>query len=434
MISDQAISVTIPADVAWVPLVQAAAENGTGVFALASDKALRLTMAVEELLVHLAEALPGEAVTFTIRPGSTYVAVDAEFASVGIDLSVLNITSSPGDSGQDVFATMPLLLASRMTDGFHVESLPGKTRITLQVDRVYPEIDVQTVERRDVRGDLLIVPASEPAVIREACIAAHGLYPARQLPVWLRTPGRVADMAAAGEIDILLALDASNAVCGMVCWEMPSDQSAAFYGPYTFTGDTSVPGLLMEAMVVALGRTSAKIVYSNVATGDASQYGFELLGEVEYSSPDGSSAPLPVWFRELREDFGASVRVHADIVPFLEEQYERHVLMRDIRITEDMGERVAGKSVFSTRLSRELREAVLKPVLNGADTAENLRRHVDALRAENFRNIFFNVDLSSGWQGALCGDLLATGFIPALLLPHGGQSDVVMFRYVEPSA
>jgi hypothetical protein len=71
-------------------------------------------------------------------------------------------------------------------------------------------------------------------------------------------------------------------------------------------------------------------------------------------------------------------------------------------------------------------------MLNGMDNAENLERHLAALRKEGYQNIFFQVDLSSGWQAALGGDLLAMGFTPAMLLPHGGQSDVVMFQYVEP--
>lgn len=434
MTLNQAVAITVPADVAWVPLVQAAAENGTRVFGLGPEKAPRLTMAVEELLVHLAASLPGEAVTITIRPGSTHVAVDAEFGAAETDLSVLNLTSAPGDDEHDMLTTMPLLLASRMTDGFHVERLRGKTTITLTVDRVYPEVAASAPARRAVRGEPAIDSATDPALIMEACSAARGLYPPHMLPPWFTTPGKVADMAAAGELVVLLAQDASNALCGMLCFEMPHRESAAFYGPYSLAEGTGVSAALMEALVVAVGRTPAKIVHSNIATEDVSQYGFEPLAEVAYTAPDGTTFRLPVWFRQLQEDFGTSVRVHADMAPFLQEQYEKHLLMRDIRIIEDTGERVASKSVFSTQLSRELNEATLKPLLNGSDIANNLRRHVQVLRKEGYRNIFLTVDLSSGWQGALCGDILASGFTPALLLPHGGQSDVVMFQYVEPSA
>jgi hypothetical protein len=135
----------------------------------------------------------------------------------------------------------------------------------------------------------------------------------------------------------------------------------------------------------------------------------------------------------LREDFGASVWAHGDLIPYLEKKYDEHVVMRTIRPTADMGERVVDASVFSTRLSRELSEVVLRPMLNGNDNAVNLKRHVETLCTEGFKNIFFFIDLSLGWQAALGADLLANNFIPALLLPHGGQSDVVMFQYVEPS-
>jgi hypothetical protein len=429
------VSITIPADVAWAPLTQAAAESGARVFGLSPDKSLRLTMGVEELLLYIADTLGGKEMTLTIRPGSTFVAAEVAFESAGTDLSALNITGAAAADDQDVFSAMPLLLASRMTDGFHVERVKGLTRISLRVDRVYPEVDASPADRRDVRGELSVEPAPEAAMIKDACALALGLYPPHLLPVWFRTPGKVADMAAAGEIDILLALDESGTICGMICRETPSDASAAFYGPYSFAGGDDVCARLVEKLVMDLGRTSAKIAFSHIATEDMSRHGFEHLAEVRYLSADGGGAfSLPVWFRQLREDFGASVWAHADMVPFLEKLYDDHALMRDIRVTGDMGERVADASVFSTRLSRQLSEAVLKPLLNGVDNALNLKRHVEALRTEGFRNIFFHVDLSSGWQAALGGDLLANGFIPALLLPHGGQSDVVMFQYVEPSA
>jgi hypothetical protein len=434
MIFDQSVSITIPADPAWVPLAQAAAENGARVFDLAPAKMLRLTMGVEELLLHLAGTLPGREISITIRAGSTFVAVEAEFESVGTDLSALNITASAGGDGHDMSAAMPLLLASRMTDGFHVERFKGKTRILLKVDRVYPEIKAPPAVRRDVHGELSIVHASEPAMIMDACTATRGLYPPHQIPVWFKTPGKVADMVAAGEINMLFGVDASDAICGMICWEAPSEGSAAFFGPYSLADAKAVSGRLMEEMTMTLGRTSAKIVFSNIATEDMSQHGFERLGEVKYHAAEGDGASvLPVWYRQLREDFGASVWAHGDLVPYLEKKYDEHVLMRDIRPTGNMGERVADASVFATRLSRELSEVVLRPMLNGNNNAVNLKRHVETLRREGFKNIFFFIDLSLGWQAALGADLLANNFIPVLLLPHGGQSDVVMFQYVEPS-
>lgn len=322
-----------------------------------------------------------------------------------------------------------------MTDSFHVERLAGKTKITLKVDHVYPEIAVHASERRNVQGELSFASTTEPTMLAEACTAARFFYPVHQVPTWFKIPGKVADMVAAEEIEILLAVDAAGAVCGMICWETPSNESASFFGPYTFSQDTTVPGKLMEAMLVKLGRSPAKIVFSNIATEDIAPYGFERLGKIEYHRPDGNGSNLlPVWFRPLREDFGASPRVHADLIPFLETQCDKHALMRDIRQTEDTGERISNASVFSTKLTRELSEASLQPLLNGIDNNHNLKRHVETLRKEGIKNIFFTIDLAFAWQGALGGDLLANDFVPQILLPHGGQSDVVIFQYVQPSA
>jgi hypothetical protein len=425
----------VPADAVWVSLAQKAAEHGAGVFGLPSAKALRLTMGVEELLLYLAQAIPGQDVRITISGRSTHVAAEFEFASEGMDLSALNITSGAAHDEDDIFVSMPLLLASRMTDGFSVERMGERTRIALRVDRVYQEVEPGPGVRREVRGAVSVIPAPEAAVMVDACARVCGLYPVHLVPVWFRTPGKVVDMVDSGEMGFLVAVDESGATCGMICWETPSKESVAFYGPYTFTESPDVSRLLVEELVRTVGRTSVKVVFSHIATEDLSGHGFEPLARVTYYAATGEApSVLPIWYRHLREDFGASVWAHPDLVPFLEERYDELVLMRDIRPTSGMGERVNDASVFSTKLTRELNEAVLRPMLNGVDNAENLERHLAALRKEGYQNIFFQVDLSSGWQAALGGDLLAMGFTPAMLLPHGGQSDVVMFQYVEPAA
>jgi len=126
---------------------------------------------------------------------------------------------------------------------------------------------------------------------------------------------------------------------------------------------------------------------------------------------------------------GASVWAHPSMVDFLEEVYREHVLMRDIRETDGQGETLPERSVFSARLQPELSKARLLPMVLGADADECVKHHVAKLSEENYTNIFFRLDLAYGWQAVLGGILMENGFVPKLVLPYGGKSDVVVFQY-----
>lgn len=429
------ISLTVPADSVWVPVIQAAAQNGADVFQLPSAKASRLVMGAEELLLYLSEKLPGKNISLTIRGGSTFVAAEFTFESTDTDLSAMNITTGPNYHDEDELTFMPLLLASRMTDGFHVERLHRHTMVTLKVDRIYPLIPPTPTKPHSIRGSVTITPTSDPAELMAACSATTALYSNHLVPFWCKTPGRVVDMVTSGELNVLVAKDDGGAICGMICWESPSKESIAFYGPYSFTEGKRPTSQLVESMTQVVARTSAKIIYSHISTENLSKYGFERLAAVCFHAPEEASpTALEIWSRQLREDFGIAVWSHPALVPYLERKYDELVLMRDIRPTSDLGERITDRSVFSAKLDRQLSEAILKPMLNGTDNTENLKRHVETLNREGFKNIFFQMDLSSGWQATLGGALLENGFEPVLLLPHGGQSDMVMFQYAPTTA
>jgi len=76
---------------------------------------------------------------------------------------------------------------------------------------------------------------------------------------------------------------------------------------------------------------------------------------------------------------------------------------------------------------------LLRPLLDGADNAANIARHLCVLSGEGYRRILFRIDLAEGWQAALCGDLLEQGCRPSLVLPLAGRSDVLLMEYVQPA-
>lgn len=437
------VRLQLPADAAWAPLAQKAAENGARVFGLDEASTPRLVMAVEELLLYLAHVLPGKEVALAIREGGTHVAAEATFAPLAAfaseaaakELSLFNITAGSADLDSNDPGGMPLLLASRMTDGFHLDQERGTTRISLRVERKYPLVEPGQRGLASCSGELSVIAAPDPALVAEVCVAARGLYPAHLVPVWFATPGKVADMLAAGDLQALFVQDQSGAPCGMICWDQPSPESVSFYGPYSLVHGEEAVSLLLREFLAALGRSPVKTVYGSLVPCSLAAQGFEHLGTVPFHMPQAQQAvALPVWYRQLREDLGATVWSPPELTSFLEQEYARLLLPRDIRVLSQGGQQQAGHSVFATNINHELGEALLRPLLPGADAAQNVAQHVASLRREGLKNILFSIDLSSGWQAELAGPLLASGLAPVLLIPHGGQSDVVIFAYDESAS
>ncbi|MBG0790229.1 MAG: hypothetical protein H0S80_06995 [Desulfovibrionaceae bacterium] len=429
--ADPCIRLHLPAETAWAGLVQAAAEQAGTVFGLDAAKNLRLVHCAEELLLFLASAEAGE-IEAAIRPMATGVEIGFSFASAGVDLSAMNLAAAPKTDGDDGdWDSLPLLLASRMTDGFRIGLDGRRMEIALRVDKAYPEPELLPAQRMPVQGRPVLSACGDAAAIFEACSAIAALYPAHVAPAWCASPGRTADMLRGGELFAVEARDAAGRLCGIIFWQMRSEQSVTFFGPYDFSTDGSVAEALVTALLQTVGRTRARTIFSNLTTEPLGVHGFEPLAELPYLLED-SPAPVmhTVWGRVLQEDFGATVWTHEAFSDFLRDRYDALDMMRDLRPVSDLGEAVPPGSVIDAHLSPGLSEVFLHPVLNGADIGDNLARHVSTLAAAGYKNIFFEIDLAKGWHAAMGGHLRRCGFRPELLLPHGGQSDTLIFRHV----
>lgn len=72
---------------------------------------------------------------------------------------------------------------------------------------------------------------------------------------------------------------------------------------------------------------------------------------------------------------------------------------------------------------------LLRSLWPGADLEANVERHVRFLREDGFLNIFFELDLGVSWNGELIPVLTAQRFLPGILLPFAGHSDLLIFQH-----
>jgi hypothetical protein len=430
MTDQRTITLHLHADPAWIPMVQGMAEQCGTVFGLDHGKALRLTMAVEEILAYLAELTPQAPLELNVTPGASHVDTTFSFAARDADLWAMNITACGADCAVENIQAMGLLLAARMSDGLEVRRDGASVILRLRLDRSYPEMEVLQAERFTPRGEVLFQPALDPSRIKEACALATALYAESMVPQAFRTPGKVVDQILGGELFGAMALDQGGNVCGFMTWSPRSATSVSFCGPYVFTSErTAVARGLTEHLVAAVARTPVSAILSQLPTEDLPQEDFELLGTLPLLAADGTPSPMPIWYRDMREDNGLAVWTHPELEGFLRTAYEKLFLMRDIHAVSHQGEQVAGRSVFATSIQPEASRALLIPMLDGADTSGTLRGHVLLLTSEGYRNILVHLDLAHGWQAAMAPALLENGFQPRVLLPHAGQADVMVLQH-----
>jgi hypothetical protein len=186
---------------------------------------------------------------------------------------------------------------------------------------------------------------------------------------------------------------------------------------------------LVEACLGAIAKSEAVGLLCTYPTNRLPAEFFEELGRLDISSSEGEALELPMFYRHLKEDHGGRVWAHADLKDFLEREYQRLFLAREISLTQDQGEQRPKHSVFAADIDRTVGLAMLRPLWDGSDAADNLARHLTALSREGAGSILLEMDLAHAWQAALAPDLLANGFEPKLLLPYGGDGDLVIFQH-----
>lgn len=425
---DQTVSIRIWASRDWIPLAQAVVEKSCPLFGLDIDRITRLTIAVEEIVMYLADTAPGTEVALELVPGGWQVTASLSFCADHSDLWAMNLYAKPDVAGDPDLRSLGLVLASRMTDRFSIRLEGGMVTLLLHQDLFYPSMEPVSGERLGQQGELTIESDPDSALVKESCIRAMGIYPARYLHHAFFKPGKLADMVDNKDLVMAVALTSTGEPAGTICWQGRFDSSLSFFGPYTFEQGSRCAALLTEHLIQRTARTRARGLFSGRATPELPKTDFEYLGSYGLLS-DGESKALKVWYRHLGEDPGTSIWSHPDLVPFLEETYQRLVLMRHIRTTRELGETLPDRSVLSARLRPELSEALLVPMVGGADMAACLLGHVQTLEEEGYTHIFFQLDLASGWQASLAGAAFKTGFKPRLVLPYGGKSDLVVFQY-----
>ncbi|OPY69241.1 MAG: hypothetical protein A4E63_01844 [Syntrophorhabdus sp. PtaU1.Bin050] len=420
---------------AFTPLVTSFAEESAKAFGLDRNDALKLTLACEEIFTYMcAIDRENKPLTITAGNGVYFVQVRILCGVARFDPGAFNLTTHISAKDEAELEDMGLLIASRSVDRFGIVRSSGDAvEVVLIKEKMYPEAVRGPVEVKPLEAVNILTP--DPETLKLFTRQIVSTYADNLYPPDFRFPGKVVDMVASGEYNALLAVDDKGSIGGGLMWRrrIAGKKMVECYGPYLFNQlpGSGIAEKLIDALIGSISKTDALCLINEYPTPELPKQYFEQLGVVDYYTPDGTAIPWPFYYRFLKEDLGAQVWAHPALEEFLRDQYKTLFFARKIVLTGYGGETRPPHSVLAAQFVRTQQMVFLRPIWDGADASQNISKHIEILRNEGMRIIFFEIDLGYPWQVNFAPALLENGFTPRLILPYAGKADIVIFQYGE---
>lgn len=411
-----------------LPVFLAVVEKSALAFSMAEREAMFLTLAAEEVFNYLVQAgARGESVRMGLSDGGYYIKLDFIFSDRSLNLRAFNLSNRIDLTDENQLDEIGLLIAARTVDRILIEfNKQGSIQLSLIKHKSYPLGQVIESKSAPLNSKLHVAqPGSDDLKLFCQMIPSH--YSAESVPDFFKYPGKLVDMISSGEYQAILAYDEQDHILGGLVWEQNLRKTVEFYGPYCFKDNLEIAEGMIEQCLQDLGHSEAPGIMNRYGEeGLHTQY-FETLGQTRWYHPDGSISERTAIYRQLSEDTGSRVWTHPDLVGFLEKEYRRLYLPRDILTRVSMGEQADPYSVFTAAFDQK--KVTLRVLLAGKDAEENLLKHLQLFKQENYLNIFFELDLGLAWQAEMVPALLASQFKPCLIMPYAGKADVVLFQF-----
>ncbi|MHC1726311.1 MAG: hypothetical protein AB9866_09940 [Syntrophobacteraceae bacterium] len=426
------VQLTVPADESFVQVVTSFVENTSSALGLGRGEALGLTLAAEEVFVHLCRMVLSKGANVAVRcfSGGYYVQADFSFPADELDMRGFNITATVALTDNSDSDQMGLILASRSVDQFRVTRRAGQgLQLSLVKEKAYPQIETPSQLGATQLRSFSVRPPN-PEELSLFALLANVHYESRLLPNELAHPGRLIDMVAGGEYTAAVAAGPKGELGGGTLWRWTGPQAVECFGPYVFDQDqaSAIASALIESCIGDLARSSAVVLINRFPTHEFITEQFEHLGSVTTYGKDCSPTPHDAWFRLMGDDAGSPAWVHSEIQDFVRQQYQRLFLPRDVRVVVQAGERCSLHSVLFSAFDRLQGSVMLYPTWFGEDFGKNLAQHLRFFDKEQIANVFFVMDLGQSWQSGFAPGLLQNGFKPRMVIPYSGTGDLLMFQ------
>jgi len=424
------LRLTMPAAPSMVRVASAFGEQAALAMGLAKPEALKLGLAAEEVFAYLARHTPDtdKAVLEAIDMGYG-VELGMSLPPGSMPSQVFNLTATPSLEDEAGLDQLGLLIAAREVEHFYMD-VAGESGLHLafRKEKAYPRPEAAPPEPVDLSAFSVDDADQHQAKLLALMVPAH--YPVLLYPPFTASPGKMADMVASGELAMALAQDELGNIGGCMMLKALSPLTMEAFGPYIFDQSLAhdMATALTEHCLNRLARTQYLGVVVRCPTEHLPREHFERLGVLMHPQPEGGAEEVPLYYRQLCEDPGARIWCHPRLEPFLKAEYQRLSLPRHLVATVPGGESRPEHSVLGVSINRVSSMCLLRPLVDGRDVGENLRRHLRHLGHEGIADAVFLLDLGQPWAPNLVPDLFEVGFVPRLVMPQGGLSDEVLLQ------
>lgn len=421
-------SLTIAADPGLMPVVATMAEQMGRITGLDDRDALKFRLAAEEIYNYLCyQSKKKRHIRIDFRCYLYHLNMEMTFEFEDFPIDAFNLTSLTSLDSDGVPRETGLLIASRVVDHFDFYRRKQNICIVLTKEKSYPLIGEISLPEVPLLEDFAVREA-ETEEVKLFVHLVHKYHSRYFRPPEFQFPGKVADMTESGQQRCLIAVDKAENIGGGLVLRFTNDKIIDIAGPYSFgeNDEQKIAKALLEEVIRMVAKTHyiGLNIFQPVITLPP-EY-FEVLGTLWIWE---SGREFKVYYRHLREDTGAPVWCHPLLKPFLEEQYQRHFLARQIKLVTESGESRSPASVLSTTMMHADRYAIIRPIWWGEDAVRNIENHVRVLAKEGYIGIFFEMDLGRPWHCRFTPALLDAGFKPCIVFPHAGTGDLVDFSY-----
>jgi len=418
----------------FLPIAVSFAEKASAAFGLEYLDSIALTLATDEVFSYLCRVSHVDRpVEIYRKGGSYYVQIEFKFTADNFNLRPFNITSKITPDNIENFEEVGLFLASRSVDSFHMKKKNKDFHLTLIKEKSYPQIEpLSEIEAKPLSQFSVSWPDKDE--IKLFVQMANKYCNNGVLPLFFKYPGKIVDMVSGGEYFIALVFGPSGEIGGGILWTYREDKRAVeCFGPYIFNQpeEHNMRNALMDVCLSSVAKTQTAGLLRYCSIDEVFDSNFDELGSLYIFNQNGEKNLFKAFFRQINEDPGCNVWSHGRLEDFLKEIYEDLVLPRDIRRIYDGGESKELFSVIGSIMLKPRGLVFLNPIQSGKDIKENLLSHLKFFAIENIKNIFFELDLSFPWHSEFTVPLMEIGFKPRILIPYGGEGDLVIFQYEE---
>ncbi|MFO7802024.1 MAG: hypothetical protein R6V55_07000 [Desulfovermiculus sp.] len=417
----------IPSDEAFLPLVTGFMDQAAEIYGLPEQETLSLHLTAEEIFMHVTHFVhPDREVDIFCGQMPRGVRATFEFPADTPSLGAFNITASFSRDQEMDMQRLGLFLAARSVDYLKAERpRADRIRLTLEKEKPYSQHADYHPAPEAIRKATAIKLA-EPDDMGLAAGLIRRFAPQGPYPEACKYPQRLVDMNRGQEMMAFVGLDSAGLLGGAILWHWLSPQTVECYGPYLFGScqDMDLAQRLVESLIGHLGRTSCISLVNHCPADSLPPGYFQELGRLELGLEDDKRH---VSIRMLKEDSGSLIWAEPPLGDFLKSMYNHLALPREIRAPEWKAE-LEPESYFFTQLSQVENAAWLHPEIIGRDMEDSLNNHLQLFKKKMITNVFFRLDLGRSAQSEIIGPLHRLGFQPRLVIPYGGEGDLVIYQ------